>query len=159
MQNSLGVKARQNNSVISEPGEKNFWLSRTWGWEGVKENRGGMARRNGKGRTGAIVERYCSAGVCWRIGVGGGEFLVCFAPEQRNLGWQMPSVHAVNRICASKEHRGAGIKEDVGSPPHLSYKEKLPVKNNTPWPPPIPRIAAFCTAKRRNFVQRHVSNG
>lgn len=135
MQNSLGVRARQNkrnNSVISESGEKNFWLSRTWGRGGVKKNRGWreeMARVElARSRSVTLL----GGGVLENTGVSGGEFLVCFAPEQRNLGWQMPSVHAVNRICASKEHRGAGIKEDVGSPPYLSYKEKLPVKNNTP---------------------------
>lgn len=67
----------------------------------MKETEGGLARRKGKGRMSAIVERYCRAeggrererervGGEHKVGGEGRrgrwEFLVCFAPEQRNLG-------------------------------------------------------------------------
>lgn len=57
---------------------------------------GGLTRRKGKGRTSAIVERHrreegeLALAQSRRGRVNGGcarwEFLVCFAPEQRNLG-------------------------------------------------------------------------
>lgn len=141
--NLLGVETHsgRDNSVTSESGEKNFWLSRTWGQEGVKETERDDAKKregwNWRDR-GALqlgqregVGEHKVGGVAGGNGNSGSFSFV----SRRNKGISDDKCQACTRSTgsASKESsRRVGIKEDVGrlGVHPLSYKE-LPVKNNT----------------------------